>query len=145
MLIREAEITDLEIILEMGRGCSRFEPVEGIRFWQEDEVRDLMASEQDKVYVAQGDEGLVGFAIFTYNPPTRKVTSENTWVDSNSRGNNIFGGFFEEALRYYQSIGARYMCALVARDNSSPQRALGKAGFKRGELAYWYLRSISGP
>jgi len=142
ILIREATITDLEFILDGGNDCTEFEPVEDIRFWQEDEVRNLISSDTDRVYIAHQGDVPVGFAIFTYSSATYKITFENCWVDPKSRGRGTEGRFIDRAITYYQSKGARYLFTLVDKDNLAGQRGVEKAGFKRGELVFCYLKPL---
>jgi ribosomal protein S18 acetylase RimI-like enzyme len=111
-------------------------------FWPLEVLEELVQSEQDQTLVAERRGEIVSYIIVTYHPKTKKATWENAYVKPEHRGKELASKLYVLAEDRLISLGAKYICGLVERDNSFSSNMLLKNRFGEGKTYIWMQKEV---
>ena len=143
MGIRKAKVSDISFLEKIGKEVREFKvSKESKGFWNKEQLKNWILSKNDIILIAEDKEEIIGFVMFAHHVPTGKVTFENGWVRSDYRGKDIISKLTKEGLKQLKLKGARYVCGLVKKDNSSSIKFLRKNQFRKGSDFSWLHRKL---
>lgn len=123
---------DVPKVSHWGRSVSAFEC-----FWPEETLYRFVEDGLSYGIYAEGPT-LVGFALATYQPITRKLTWENLYIDPLYRGKGLGQKAFQKIWEVGRRRGALVAEGIVKGKNKSSERMLLALGFQLTGHCRWY-------
>jgi ribosomal protein S18 acetylase RimI-like enzyme len=130
--VRPGAPADLDAVAELRRRCVEelpptafHDPVDHAR--ELDEIAGILASEI--AFVAEGADGIVGYALARRRPPTR-VTVADLYVTPEERRSGVASALLEEVVRAAGAAGAEVVELEVAASNEVARAVCARWGFR---------------
>ena len=135
--IRNMNNNDVEEVYNLGASQKEFASKSGT-FWAKEQLSQWCQSSSDVLIVAEQDQKIVGFSLYSANVPTKKVTWENLYVIPSERKTGIASALIKEGLKQIKILGYKYVVAYANADDQDKFISFAeKFGFKRGNKVWW--------
>jgi len=144
MNVREAEITDLDKIIELGKEVEEFNVAEETTtFWPKESIKNLIENEKNSVIIAENESEIFGFVIINYNPNLNKAIIENIYTKKEYRGKGIGKQLLDYSLNILKKKGCSYVCLLVDKNNNNSIEWYERQDFSHGKEFVWFDKILS--
>lgn len=141
--IRKMNIGDTEEVYNLGVSQKEFAS-ESVCFWTREQLNQWCQSPSDVLIVAEQNQKIVGFSLYSAHVPTGKVTWENLYVIPMARKNGVASALAKEGLKQIRDLGYKYIVSYInADDQNSFASFAGKFGFKKGNKVLWIDQAIA--
>lgn len=143
--IREMTIDDFSAVFHIGEEVFTADSFQSLyRTWDEYEITTLFNSDSELCLVAEGGDGILGFALGTtvtkHNSPWKYGYLVWVGVRSNIQQGGVGSGLFKEIKHRMKEQGVRMMIIDTSADNLPAIRFFQKQGFDdRQEHVYMSL------
>ncbi len=143
MRVRKAKQKDILELIKIGKDIKEFDiSSEAGGFWPKEILKEWINSKNDVILIAEENEKIIGFVMFSFHKPTKKATWENAWVSKEFQNRGIATKLMKEAIEILKKNGMKYICSLIKEDSKKSIKLHEKNNFKKGYKFWWFYKII---
>lgn len=154
MILRLAQLSDCERIMELIFQAKRYFKEAGIDQWQEENYPSIDTIVQDiqqgNCYVVEQDQKIIASCVILFeDDPNYSIIEGGNWLSKGPyavmhrivtamqcKGQGVAGLFFEYAIEKARKLNFKSIRIDTHRDNQSMQRYISKHGFEYCGIVY---------